>query len=66
MMNALRLRDGVDVQTFEERTGLLVSTIDSELLPLQHQGFMVFNPNVLAPTKLGFRYINHVISAFLP
>lgn len=66
MMNALRLRDGVDVQTFEERTGLLVSTIDSELLPLQHQGFMVFNSNVLAPTKLGFRYINHVISAFLP
>lgn len=66
MMNALRLRDGVSVQTFEERTGLLVSTIDSELLPLQHQGFMVFNPNVLAPTKLGFRYVNHLVSAFLP
>lgn len=65
MMNALRLAEGVSVKTFEERTGLLVSTIDNELLPLQHQGFMVFNPDVLAPTKLGFRYVNHLIRAFL-
>lgn len=65
MMNALRLAQGVPVTTFEERTGLLISTIDNELLPLQHQGFMVFDPNILAPTKMGFRYVNHLVSAFL-
>lgn len=65
MMNALRLADGVSTQIFEERTGLLVSTIDNELLPLQHQGFMVFRPDVLAPTKMGFRYVNHLVRAFL-
>ncbi len=65
MMNALRLADGVGTEIFEERTGLLVSTIDNELLPLQHQGFMVFRPDVLAPTKMGFRYVNHLIRAFL-
>lgn len=65
MMNALRLAHGVSVTTFEERTGLLISTIDNELLPLQHQGFMVFDPNILAPTKMGFRYVNHLVRAFL-
>lgn len=66
MMNALRLADGVPTTTFEERTGLLISTVDNELLPLQHQGFMVFNPNIIAPTKMGFRYVNHLVQAFLP
>lgn len=65
MMNALRLAKGTDITTFEQRTGLLVSTIDNELLPLQHQGFMVFDPNILAPTKMGFRYVNHLVRAFL-
>ena len=65
MMNALRLAKGTDITTFEQRTGLLVSTIDNELLPLQHQGFMVFHPDVLAPTKMGFRYVNHLVRAFL-
>lgn len=65
MMNALRLADGVSVDTFEKRTGLLISTIDNEMLPLQHQGFMVFHPDVIAPTKMGFRYVNHLVSQFL-
>ncbi|MDO4897293.1 MAG: radical SAM family heme chaperone HemW [Moraxella sp.] len=65
MMNALRLADGVSVETFEKRTGLLISTIDNELLPLQHQGFMVHRPDVIAPTKMGFRYVNHLVSQFL-
>lgn len=65
MMNALRLSDGVSTKVFEERTGLLVSTIDNEMLPLQHQGLMVFDPLRIAPTGLGFRYVNHLISAFL-
>lgn len=65
MMNALRLKDGVSTRLFEERTGLLVSTIDNELMPLQHQGLMVFDPTILAPTTLGFRYVNHLVSQFL-
>ena len=65
MMNALRLADGVSVDMFEQRTGLLISTIDNEMLPLQHQGFMVFRPDVIAPTKMGFRYVNHLVSQFL-
>lgn len=65
MMNVLRLADGVSTTMFEERTGLLISTIDNELLPLQHQGFMVFHPDVIAPTKMGFRYVNYLVSQFL-
>lgn len=65
MMNALRLRDGVSTELFEQRTGLLVSSIDNELLPLQHQGLMVSDPLKLCATSLGFRYVNHLVSAFL-
>ncbi len=65
MMNALRLANGASVRMFEERTGLLISTIDNELLPLQHQGLMVFDPDVLAPTPMGFNHVNHLVRAFL-
>ena len=66
MMNALRLADGVTTEQFEQRTGLFVSTIDNEMMPLQHQGLMVFDPLRIAPTALGFRYVNHLVRAFLP
>lgn len=65
MMNALRLRQGVSTTVFEQRTGLLVSSIDNEMLPLQHQGLMVNDPLKIAPTPLGFRYVNHLVSKFL-
>ncbi|WP_114800933.1 radical SAM family heme chaperone HemW [Moraxella canis] len=65
MMNALRLKDGVGADLFETRTGLLISTIDNELLPLQHQGLMVSDPLRIAPTPLGFRYVNHLVSQFI-
>ena len=65
MMNALRLKDGVSTDVFETRTGLLISTIDNEMMPLQHQGLMVLDPLRIAPTHLGFRYVNHLVSQFM-
>lgn len=65
MMNALRLKDGVSTDVFETRTGLLISTIDNEMMPLQHQGLMVLDPLRIAPTRLGFRYVNHLVSQFM-
>ncbi|MPW88074.1 YggW family oxidoreductase [Moraxella catarrhalis] len=65
MMNALRLKDGVSTDVFETRTGLLISTIDNEMLPLQHQGLMVLDPLRIAPTRLGFRYVNYLVSQFI-
>lgn len=65
MMNALRLKDGVTVDDFESSTGLWVSTIDNELIPLKHQGLMVDKWEKIAPTALGFRYVNHLVQAFL-
>ncbi|MDO4441611.1 MAG: radical SAM family heme chaperone HemW [Moraxella sp.] len=65
MMNALRLRHGATTQMFEERTGLFVSSIDNELLPLQHEGFMVHDATLLSPTAMGFRYVNHLVRSFL-
>lgn len=65
MMNALRLKEGVSVHQFETATGVLVSAIDNELFPLQHQGLMVFDLETIAPTALGFRYVNYLVQAFL-
>lgn len=65
MMNALRLKDGVAVREFEVATGILVSAIDNELIPLQHQGLMVAGLDRIAPSARGFRYVNHLVQAFL-
>ncbi len=66
MMNALRLRDGVDAGSFSARTGLDDAAIDDVLRRARARGWLVDDPARIAATDLGWRYLNDVIGAFLP
>ena len=65
MLNALRLTDGVDTNTFGERTGLPLSIISKGLDEASKKGLLDENPSKLKATELGLRYLNNLQEMFL-
>ncbi len=65
MMNALRLVDGVPIALFDQRSGLEWSEVQAAVRQLQERKLLVNEPDRLATTPLGQRYLNEVLSAFM-
>lgn len=65
MLNALRLLEGVPAQRWEETTGLPLSYIAAPLQKLRSQGLLVADPDRIAATALGLRFLTDVQEAFL-
>lgn len=66
MMNALRLRQGFDLQMFSERTGLPLSAADAAITEAIQRGWLTREDGRLQPTARGFDFLNDVVSLFLP
>lgn len=65
MMNHLRLIDGFFIQSFEEKTGLNISTIDKELKNAMQKKLIHIDHEIIKPTLLGQRFLNDLLSIFL-
>ncbi|HET8898785.1 MAG TPA: radical SAM family heme chaperone HemW [Rhodanobacteraceae bacterium] len=65
MLNALRLIDGVPLADFAARTGLDPSAIAAPLEEARRRGWLVAEPERLATTALGQRFLNDVIALFM-
>jgi oxygen-independent coproporphyrinogen-3 oxidase len=66
-LNALRLREGFDEALFMACTGLPTEGISPTLQALQARGLLEKSAEAhWRPSELGFRFLNDVISAFLP
>lgn len=65
MLNALRLKQGTSVQNFEQTTQLNRSAISAQCQALQNKGLLVQDDEWIAPTTLGFRYVNYLVQSFL-
>lgn len=63
MMNALRLKEGVDESLFSERTGLPLTTVKVELETLRNEKLLAHER--LRATDLGQRYLNSLLERFL-
>ena len=63
LMNALRLQDGVDWSTFEEKTGLFFEDIQGEWKKLTDKGLVV--PGRCQTTELGYRYLDSILQTFV-
>ncbi len=66
MLNALRLREGVELVRFSERTGLPLSAIEAPLAEAQRRGLIERDAGVLRPTARGFDFLSDLQSLFLP
>ena len=65
MMNALRLKDGVPIDYFEQRTGLAWSNLEVQITPAIHKKWLTLDKQYIKCTDLGFNYLNEVLSLFL-
>jgi putative oxygen-independent coproporphyrinogen III oxidase len=65
-MNALRLVDGFETVQFTTRTGLAPEAIDAPLASLAARGLVQARGEGWQATALGFRFLNDVLTAFLP
>jgi len=66
-LNALRLGDGFDVESFESRTGLPWSVIAGTVADAVRKGLLAPAPGSRwAPTELGARFLNDLQAMFLP
>jgi oxygen-independent coproporphyrinogen-3 oxidase len=66
MLNVLRLREGVAASSFPQRTGLSGLAIAPVLARVRAGGLMESDPALLRATPLGWRFLNDLLSEFLP
>jgi len=66
MLNALRLVDGFEIDSFEARTGLPWRTVADEVAGLVRRGLIEANGERCRPTALGLSFLNDALLAFLP
>lgn len=65
MLNALRLREGVDNGLFESRTGLSIADVQVPLRQAIERGLLDSNPHRLMATDFGWRFLNELMTGFL-
>jgi len=68
MLNALRLREGVELARFGERTGLPLSAVEAALAEAQRRGLLVHDlaAGTVRATARGFDFLSDLQSLFLP
>ena len=65
MLNALRLVDGFEIETFGQRTGLAWDSIASEVAGLISRQLLVVQGTRLHTTVTGLRFLNDLLLSFL-
>lgn len=65
MLNALRLKDGVTLLQFLERTGLPPSSISAALETARGRGLLAADPARIQPTEHGFDFLSDLQQLFL-
>ena len=66
MLNALRLKDGFDLQQFSERTGLPITAIQKGLEEAERKGLIERDLARVKPSVRGFDFLNDLQALFLP
>ena len=65
MMNALRLKEGVDATLFEKRTALSRDVVRQNLEEQRRRGLMEEDTTKLKATARGYQYLDTLIEAFV-
>jgi oxygen-independent coproporphyrinogen-3 oxidase len=65
-LNALRLRSGVPLALFQQRTGLELALLDKPLAEAQRRELVQVDGEALQITDLGWRFLNDLQAIFLP
>ena len=61
MLNALRLKNGIDIQVFQQRTGLKAQDLQSTLEKSFNQGLLEISENRIKCTEKGYLFIDEIL-----
>lgn len=64
-LNSLRLKEGVPLSFWQERTLLPIHTIETLLATLKAEGWLESSPERIQTTPRGFLFANHILESFL-
>ena len=65
MLNALRLRGGFNPSLYTARTGLEIRQLEPVIARLVERGMLEYEPELLRPSSLGWRFLDDLVAAFL-
>jgi oxygen-independent coproporphyrinogen-3 oxidase len=65
MLNALRLREGFELSSYTERTGLPISSIQKALQTAESKGLIGRDGDWVVPTERGFDFLSELQALFL-
>lgn len=65
MLNALRLTDGVSLETFITTTGLKLTSIEKQIQQAKQQGLLCEDDKRLKPTQAGRLFLNDLLTQFI-
>jgi len=65
-LNQLRLKNGVHIDDFSARTGLVWHVVESRVQQAIDKGLLEVNEKRLRPTQLGWKFVNDIQQLFLP
>lgn len=65
MLNALRLKNGVEPYLYKQHTGQELSSIDDKLNEAVSKGLLEVNAKRIKPTEQGFLFLNDLLLIFL-
>lgn len=66
MLNALRLTGGVPTSLFTAHTGIPLDQIEPQLRQAKDKGLLITDSQLIYASALGLKYLNDLISLFLP
>lgn len=66
MMNAMRLKQGVNLNSFYSRTGVMLSELDKAIEHCEQRGLIEVEQGEIRPSETGFVFLNEILNEFLP
>lgn len=66
MMNALRLINGFQPESFQARTGLPITVVQQQLEDAEQRGLISWDHHCIMPSLTGKRFLNDLLQIFLP
>ena len=65
MLNGLRLKEGININLFESRTGLSIELIRPQLEKAINLGLLIKKDSLIKPSEKGFNFLNDLQGVFL-
>ncbi|MBT5031880.1 MAG: radical SAM family heme chaperone HemW [Proteobacteria bacterium] len=66
LLNALRLKQGFEIELFEQRTGLKIESLAPTLSKQFEKGWLIESGSTIKCSEIGYRFLDDLLTEYLP